>query len=92
MNYYNPYFYGVPYVEKSGIFNKLFNDISFGRILSGTERALNLANQAIPLIKQVKPIIGNAKTMFKIMNEFKRNETSNNYTSNTATNGPKFFA
>ena len=81
MNYYNPYFYNIPNMSnvagtaaRTGIFSRLFGGISFGRILSGTERALNFANQAIPLVKQVKPIIGNAKTMFKVMNEFKKQE------------------
>ena len=94
MNYYNPYLYAMPYQQQTGLFSRLFNNLSFGKILNGTERALNFANQAIPLVKQVKPIIGNAKTMFKIMNEFKRNEThpkiNNDLT--TSTNGPKFFA
>lgn len=91
MNYYNPYFYTMPY-QQPGIFTRLFNGLSFGKILNGTERAINFANQAIPLVKQVKPIIGNAKTMFRIMNEFKRNETVNlPKTINVDTNGPKFF-
>ena len=93
MNYYNPYFYAMPYAEQSGIFSKLFKGLSFSKILNGTERALNFANQAIPIVKQVKPIIGNAKTMFKIMNEFKKNEkTIYNKTNISETNGPKFFA
>lgn len=81
MNYYNPYFYNMPNMTsmagtatRTGLFSRLFGGLSFGRILSGTERALNFANQAIPLVKQVKPIIGNAKTMFRVMNEFKRQE------------------
>lgn len=96
MNYYNPYFYTMPYVEQPGLFSRLFNGLSFGKILNGTERALNFANQAIPLVKQVKPMIGNAKTMFKIMNEFKRSETVKqntiNKNENYNNNGPRFFA
>lgn len=101
MNYYNPYFYSVPLTQQTGLFSKIFNGLSFGKILNGTERALNFANQAIPLIKQVKPIVGNAKTMFKVMNEFKRNEViknDNNINTNInniqpeTENGPKFFA
>ena len=93
MNYYNPYFYTTPNMTvmaannaKSGLFSRLFGGLSFGRIINGTERALNFANQAIPLVKQVKPIIGNAKTMFKVMNEFKRQEKPAN-TFNQQTNG-----
>lgn len=79
MNYYNPYFYSLPPVNtinKVGLFSRLFGNskISLGGILNGTQRALNFANQAIPFVKQVKPLIGNTKTMFKLMNEFKRNE------------------
>ena len=79
MNYYNPYFYSMPTTlstPKAGFFSKLFgsNGITFGGILNGTQRALNFANQAIPFVKQVRPMIGNAKTMFKVMNEFKRTE------------------
>ena len=82
MNYYNPYFYSMPtsVAPRVGLLGRLFGNsrITFSSILNGTQRALNFANQAIPLVKQVKPMIGNAKTMFKVMNEFKRSEKSNN--------------
>lgn len=78
MNYYNPYFYNIPnsVTPKIGLFGRLFgrSGVTLGGILNGTQRALNFANQAIPLVKQVKPMLGNAKTMFKVMNEFKRVE------------------
>ena len=79
MNYYNPYFYSMPTTlstPKVGLFSRLLggNGITLGGILNGTQRALNFANQAIPLVKQVRPMIVNAKTMFKVMNEFKRVE------------------
>lgn len=93
MNYYNPYFYSMPTAmstPKVGLFSRLLggNGITLGGILNGTQRALNFANQAIPLVKQVRPMIGNAKTMFKVMNEFKRVEKpkqniNNNISSNT---------
>ncbi len=92
MNYYNPYFYSMPYVEKEGLFNRMFGNLSFGKVLNGTERALNFANQAIPIIKQVKPILNNARTMFKVINEFKRNETTIRQKPTTNTSGPNFFA
>lgn len=94
MNYYNPYFYLMPNTPRVGLFQRIFGNISFGNIINGTERALNFANQAIPFVKQVKPIIGNAKTIFKVMNEFKRNENikPNRNENITTQNGPKFFA
>ena len=81
MNYYNPYFYAMPTaVPRAGLFSRLFGSsgITLGGILNGTQRVLNFANQAIPLVKQVKPMIGNAKTMFKVMNEFKKTEKPKN--------------
>ena len=80
MNYYNPYFYSMPNsmvnTGNVGLFSRLLGgrSITLGGILNGTQRALSFANQAIPLVKQIKPMVGNAKTMFKVMNEFKRTE------------------
>lgn len=94
MNYYNPYFYGMPMSNivssptKVGFLSKIFGNsgITLGGILNGTQRALNFANQAIPLIKQVKPMVGNAKTMFKVMNEFKRVEKPKKQNNSNNTN------
>ena len=98
MNYYNPYFYTMPNnlvnnTARTGFLSRLFGrNITFSEILNGTQKALNFANQAIPLVKQVRPMIGNAKTMFKLMNEFKKVEKPNNNVlpnktnSNTNTN------
>ena len=79
MNYYNPYFYTMPTTlstPKTGFLSRIFgrSGVTLSGILNGTQRALNFANQAIPFVKQVRPMIGNAKTMFKVMNEFKRAE------------------
>lgn len=78
---YNPYYF-APYISqapiRSGIFNNIFGGIktiNWSGILGGTQKALNIANQAIPVIKQVSPMMKNAKTMFKVMNEFKKVET-----------------
>ena len=80
---YNPYYF-TPYITqapaRAGIFNSLFRNtrsINWSSILNGTQKALNIANQAIPVIKQVTPMMQNAKTMFKVMNEFKKVETPN---------------
>ena len=78
MNYYNPYFFSNPYISaapKVGLFSKLFGgNLSFGSILTGTQKTLNIVNQAIPLVKQARPVLNNAKTMFRVMNEFKKVE------------------
>lgn len=44
----------------------LAKGINWSGILDGTQKTLGIINQAIPIIYQVKPIISNAKTMFKI--------------------------
>ena len=79
MNYYNPYFYTAPQAlttPRLGLLSRLFGrtGVTLSGIINGTQRVLSFANQAIPFVKQVRPMIGNAKTMFKVMNEFKRSE------------------
>lgn len=81
MNYYNPYAMMVPYTAntmmpaKAGLFSNLIGGmkgIKWGTILTNTQRTLGLINQAIPVVKQVTPVVKNAKTMFRVMNEFKK--------------------
>ena len=72
MNYYFPYI-NTP---KAGILSRIFgNGIKWSSILTNTQKTLNIVNQTLPVIKQMKPVMNNAKTMFKIMNEFKKVET-----------------
>lgn len=102
MNFYNPYFASYPYysalnpttmgaatnaASRTGLFSRLFSGINLSSILSGTQKTLNIANQALPLIRQVQPMMHNAKTMFKVMNEFKKVDTPiNTETNNTTIN------
>ena len=74
--------------------------------MNGTQRTLSIINQTIPTIKQITPVVKNAKTMFKVMNEFKKVDTptSTNYETEKETTsiknnesisfdeGPTFFA
>ena len=99
---YGPYM-GFPYYSipssSGGLFSRLFSNISLTGIINNTQKTLNIVNQAIPVIKQVKPVVSNAKTMFKVLNEFKRSDTktsANNIVNNKVnTNikdiGPTFF-
>ena len=100
MNFYNPYLYSIPASTSTGLLSK----VSFGSILSGTTKALNFVNQAIPVVKQVSPLVKNAKTMFRVMNEFKKTDIPS-HNANIAkevpdnqslpnfsnSNGPTFF-
>ena len=79
MNYYMPY--GItPYIEGTrnvGLLSRIFkNGINWSTILTNTQKALNIVNQTIPVIKQMGPVMNNAKTMFRVMNEFKKVETN----------------
>ena len=81
MNYY-PYFNSIPYMAvtptaKPGILKSLFGNLNLSSIINGTQKTLNIVNQTIPLIKQAGPVINNAKTMFKVMNEFKKVDAVN---------------
>lgn len=104
MNYYNPYFFNMPSAN-TGLLSRMFGNIKLSSILSGTNKALNFVNQTIPVIKQIKPMVRNAKTMFSVVNQFKKidepkKETakSDNLYSNNKTiinkstiNQPNFF-
>lgn len=83
MNFYNPYYMTMPVSTGRGLMG-LFGRGGFnlGNLLNGAQRTLGLVNQAIPLIKQAAPMVRNAKTMFQVMNEFKRAETPQENVSN----------
>lgn len=92
MNYFNPYFSTLPYSytptvsTSKGLLSGLFSGGKLSSIINGTQKTLGIVNQAIPLVQQLSPIMKNAKTMFKVMNEFKRAEkpkNSNNALNNT---------
>ena len=68
-NFY-PYQY---YPTKTGI-SSFFKKISIGEILNGTQKTLNIINQAIPIINQISPLWNNAKTLFRIANAVKEEE------------------
>lgn len=104
MNFYNPYYFGYPtYMPKVSILNSILKKFNFASILSGTQRTLNTVNQIIPIVKEVKPMMSNAKTMFHLMSEFNRSDditkknenkktTSEEIVSSTINNGgPTFF-
>lgn len=90
--YMMPYSYmpmGAASTASRGLLRGLFGgNRNISSILTGTGRVLNIVNQSIPVIRQTAPVLRNAKTMFKVMNEFKKNDTpiSSNNSSNTSSN------
>ena len=59
-----------PYTNPSLVSQGLnfIKNIKWGTLLDGTSKTLGVINQAIPLVYQVKPLVNNAKTIFKISN------------------------
>ncbi len=97
MNFYNPYFIPMNTVRPS-LFSSLFGRINFKSIISNTQKTLNFVNQAIPVFKEISPLVKNTKTIFKVFNEFNKQSISKNKVVNDMstndpvyTNGPTFF-
>ena len=83
----------------SGI--KSFN---WNGLINNTSKALGIINQTIPLVKQVRPMVGNMKSMIKLASAFKDetdikpHQQNNNIiekeiinTNNNSTESPIFF-
>lgn len=49
-----------------GKLNSASKSISWSTLIDGTQKTLNVINQAIPLFYQIKPLFNNAKVLFKI--------------------------
>lgn len=72
--------YNYP-IMRPGIFARGLNltkSINWGGLLDGTQKTLGVINQAIPIVYQVKPIISNARTMFKIADQLDVPDKNNN--------------
>lgn len=81
-NFYPYYNYGY---AKPNMFSKLSGlarggKFNWSSILNNTQKTLNIINQAIPVIYQIKPIYNNAKTIFKVMNAVKDSDVTINTT------------
>lgn len=66
----------------------LLGKINWSSILSNAGKALNVANQAIPLYYQVKPVISNFKTLGRIGKELTKIGTTS--INNTPSDAPSF--
>ena len=81
------------------------NGLTIGRIISGISKSLNVVNQLIPLYREVKPVIGNAKTILgtikelgtsskekkSFINKPKIKEKDISLSENISNNNPVFF-
>ena len=48
--------------------------INWGSLFTNAQKALGFVNQAVPAFYQIKPLWNNAKTMFKVVNEVKKDD------------------
>lgn len=54
-----------------GLLKGIASKWSWNGFLTSTGKTLNVINQAIPIFYQVRPIVQNAKTMFKVLGAVK---------------------
>ena len=59
--------------------------LNLGGLLNGASKALGVVNQAIPIVKEVGPMMNNMRSMLKLASLFK-DETDNNIGIKTSTN------
>ena len=52
--------------------NVISSGITLAKVLSGLSKTINIAKEVIPLYESVKPMIGSAKNLPKILNSLKR--------------------
>ena len=55
-------------------------------VLGGISKGLGILNQAIPLYREIKPMIGSARKVMSVLQELKINNNSNNTTNSTSNN------
>ena len=63
--------------------------INWNSILNNTQRTLGIINQAIPIVYQVRPLINNARTLFRVasaINDNDEDETDNNISNENSYN------
>lgn len=51
--------------------SSLFKGLNFSKVVSGVNNTLNIVNRAIPIYKQVTPIVKNVKSAFNTVGSIK---------------------
>lgn len=81
------------------MFNSIESGLTLGKAVSGISKSLNVVNQLIPIYKEFKPTVINAKNIIKSFSNGKRqsqistvkNNKKTTNISSVAYNNPKFF-
>ncbi len=74
--YPNPYLFNA--TTKTGLLTRglsSLKSINWSGLLDGTQKTLGVINQAIPVVYQIKPIVNNARTLFKIAGAIKSDDS-----------------
>ncbi len=67
------------------MFGAVRSGITLSSVLGGISKGLGILNQAIPLYKEIKPMIGSARKVMSVLQELKINNTINNPSNNKTT-------
>lgn len=57
--------------------------ITLSSVLGGISKGLGILNQAIPLYREIKPMIGSARKVMSVLQELKVNNNNNNTNTKT---------
>ena len=68
---------GASTLGRTGGILSTFRNINYGGILNNVSRTLGVVKDAIPIVKEVRPMIGNIRSIVKIASAFK-DETDTN--------------
>ena len=90
---------GTNQLARRGLFSGLFSHrLNWTNVLNNTQKTLNVINQAIPIVYQVKPVVNNMRSVFKIANALNtptstniNNSNNRKENKNTVSNNPVFY-
>ena len=68
------------------MFGAVRSGITLSSVLGGISKGLGILNQAIPLYREIKPMIGSARKVMSVLQELKVNNNSNNTNNSTSNN------
>ncbi len=72
----------------------MYNNFSLLSVIGGLSKTLNIANQMIPLYKQVKPLLSSSNKILSNLQNIKKESKSvisNNLIKEESNNKPTFF-
>ena len=76
---------GASTLGRTGGILSSFRNINFGGILNNVSRTLGVVKDAIPIVKEVRPMIGNMRSIIKIASAFKDETDTSTKKENTNT-------